>query len=234
MNNNYYKTIYLFFILFTTNVYAVQTIEVEENGSYTVKASSSNPNRLAMERGYRLSSVWGDDDSIQLEKDENNGYVLFQIKTKKLFSIMVMDENNSNYTLKIVPVENIPGENIILSPKNDDYFNKFSISKNIPVIFRMKHLLRALALNKSQTGYRIQKTNQEIRFWKETNIKLIKLYKGDDMNGEVYRLTNLTHDDMILTEREFGRLGKNIRLVSIENKILKSGEHTRFYIIRSR
>jgi conjugal transfer pilus assembly protein TraK len=89
-----------------------------------------------------------------------------------------------------------------------------------------------MASDRAPTDIRIDEVNRPIQLWAEARFSLIRLYEGRGLIGERYILTNVSNQNMVLTEQEFDRESGTVLAVSIENHNLRPGESTTVYVIR--
>jgi len=224
-------------MLFSLNldVQALQLVDVVDGETVTVKVSRRDLTRIAMADGGRIRRVWGLADHMQVEPDREGGQVFLRPApglAAQAFSFFVQDEAGATHTLLAVPVD-MPSDTVLLRRKNQAAaaVGAGANPSAIPYTDRIKRLVRAMARGAVPEGYLPSIEERAIPLWQEARLILTARYRGD-LIGEVYRLTNISDQEMRLDEREFARLAGGIQAVAIEEHRLAPGQSTRIYLIR--
>lgn len=215
--------------------HALQLVDVVDGQTVTVKVSSRDLTRIAMADGGRISRVWGLEDHMQVEPDREGGQMFLRPApgmTARAFSFFVRDDQGATLTLLAVPVD-MPSETVLLRPKNPTAGISPSGPNTlaIPYTEKIKRLVRAMARGAVPEGYMPSVEEREIPLWAEARLVLTSRYSGD-LSGEVYKLTNITDEEMRLDEREFSRLATDIKAVAILEHTLAPKQTTRIYLVR--
>lgn len=174
---------------------------------------------------------------IVLECDVDKGEIYVRpvgdsVKPVNLF----ISSQHATYTL-LLRRSDTPADTIVIRDKAP-HAARLDPSASNPAgrqaqhIRSLKAMLVAMASDRAPTDIRIDEVNRPIQLWAEARFSLIRLYEGRGLIGERYILTNVSNQNMVLTEQEFDRESGTILAVSIENHNLRPGESTTVYVIR--
>jgi len=215
--------------------HALQLVEVVDGQTVTIKVSIRDLTRIAMADGGRITRVWGLEDHMQVEPDREGGQVFLRPvpgMTARAFSFFIRDDQGATHTLLAVPVD-MPSDTVLLRPKNRAAAARASghDAHSIPYIERIKRLVRDMARGAVPDGYLPAAEGREIPLWAEARVVLVTRFDGD-FTGEVYRLTNVSDEEMRLDEREFAALAADIKAVAIVEHTLAPQQSTRIYLVR--
>ena len=79
---------------------------------------------------------------------------------------------------------------------------------------------------------RVEEVSRPIQLWVEARFAMDRVYEGRALIGERYLLTNISSQNMVLTEQEFDRETGGVLAVAIENHNLRPGDSTAVFVIR--
>jgi conjugal transfer pilus assembly protein TraK len=97
----------------------------------------------------------------------------------------------------------------------------------------VKSMLVAMASEQPPKDFHIDDVERPIALWSEARFQLVKQVEGRGLVGEVYTLTNVSSEPMVLAEQEFDREDGGVVAVAIERHNLKPGDATNVYVIRT-
>ena len=97
----------------------------------------------------------------------------------------------------------------------------------------LKAMLVALASDQAPSDMRVEEVGRPLQLWKEARLTLMRVVEGRGMIGEVYILTNVSSQPMVLAEEEFDRDGDRVLGVAIEHHNLRPGDSTNVYVLRA-
>jgi len=174
---------------------------------------------------------------IVLECDVDKGEIYVRpvgdsVKPVNLF----ISSQHATYTL-LLRRSDTPADTIVIRDKAPraarlDQSASNPAGRQAQHIRSLKAMLVAMASDRAPTDIRVDEVNRPIQLWAEARFSLIRLYEGRGLIGERYILTNVSNQNMVLTEQEFDRESGTILAVSIENHNLRPGESTTVYVIR--
>lgn len=217
--------------------FALQVKAAKDNETVFFKISTKEFTRIFVS-GDRIISVKGKDDSYQI-KEFNGKYdqgVLYLkpgfYYQKKPFSIFITTELGHTFTLFLNPID-VPSENIEIKP--------ISASKKIAAHWETNQtytqliieLMRQMVNEEQPEGYAvIPLGNVKPKvFSSGLTMQLLTIYRGSYLEGEIWRLKNISKNRLNLSPREFYQ--DNIRAASLINETLNCGDETILYRVVS-
>ena len=211
---------------------ALQVVDVVDGKTVPVKVSLKELNRISMADGARIDHIWGAEDRMHVEPDKSSGQLFVRVIGVKPFSLFVRADNGETYTLLAAP-KDIPAETVFLRPPYHSNQSRGSADRALPFIKRIERLMSALGRNALPEDYTPLPAPQVIPLWEEVQLERKTLYSGDTLTGEIYNLTNLTQEEMLLDERELRRLpGHPVAAVAIDKHRLRAHESTKVFVVR--
>ena len=230
----YYKIVLLIFAyLYVPSLWGVQKIVVSDSDVIKVKLSSRELTRIAVEGG-RVEKLWGAAGMLETQVDKKEGEVFLRPSglSANVLSFFIRDSYGSTYTL-IAEQNDIPSQTIILSPTHKISKIEKEKYKNRPFVIAIKELIKILYREDADAkNYDVKEANEEIKLWKEVILIHFKTYSGEKLLGEVYKLKNISKQEMQLSENEFLNFRPNILAIAIEKLSLNQNETTKIYIVR--
>ncbi len=215
------------------SAFALQVVDVVDGRTVPVKVSRKELNRISMADGARIDHIWGAQDRMQVEPDSSSGQVFVRVVGKKPFSIFVRADNGETYTLLAAPTD-IPAETVFLRPPYHSNPNGDSADRALPYIKRIERLMSALGRHALPEDYTPSADSEVIPLWEQVQLERKAIYSGDTLSGEIYTLTNLSPDEMVLDERELRLLpGHPVAAVAIDIHRLRAHEATEVFIARA-
>ncbi len=219
-------------LLLPASALALQVVDVIDGNTVPITLSLKELNRVSMADGARIDHIWGPQDRMTLEADNDSGQVFVRAIGAKPFSLFVKADNGETYTLLAAP-QDIPAETIFLRPpyRNSD---KSAAERALPYIKRIERLAKALGRHALPDDMMPIQSSRVFSLWERVHFKREMVYAGDTLTGEIYWLTNLTPKEMRLDERDFRSLPGNnpVVAVAIDKHLLKAHESTEVFVIR--
>ncbi|MFQ5469744.1 MAG: type-F conjugative transfer system secretin TraK [Gammaproteobacteria bacterium] len=211
---------------------ALQVVDVVDGQTVPVKVSLKELNRISMADGARIDHIWGAEDRMRVEADKTSGQLFVRVIGAKPFSLFVRADNGETYTLLAAP-KDIPAETVFLRPPYHSNQSRNSADRALPFIKRIERLMLALGRNALPEDYTPRPAPEVIPLWEEVQFERKTIYTGDTFTGEVYTLTNLTQEEMLLDERELRLLpGHPVAAVAIDKHRLRAHESTEVFVAR--
>lgn len=219
--------------LFSVVASAAQEVSVEDGKTYSIKVSTNELTRISVQQG-RIEKAWANTQAWRLEPDKTSGELFLRgiALPRKTFSFFVKDSFGNTYTLIAQPYD-IPSDTVELRPK----------TRKLPVgdatqslagqayVNGIKSILKDMASGNT-AALVCKDAGEDVPLWNEAKIKLVTHCENGFLLGDTYTLHNISKGDMVLSEKEFGNFGEDVRAVAIEQLQLKAGESTRIYIVR--
>lgn len=218
---------------FSGTIKAIQEYNVKDGDSVNISISSRELTRIAIRGDGRLKKAWSAAGILEIEADKSQGeiYVKPMLHTPNNFSFFVQDDLGNTYTLR-AKKSNIPSETVMLNPKIKKKRVIYKSYESRLFVINIKKLTKAMALGEEIDSYDQEDLDTSVPIWKETEIKLKRIYRGDDFLGETYVIRNISDETIIFDEREFIYFGENVKSVSLEKLELAPGAFTFLYVIR--
>jgi len=211
---------------------ALQVVDVVDGKTVPVKVSLKELNRISMADGARIDHIWGAEDRMRVEADKTSGQLFVRVIGAKPFSLFVRADNGETYTLLAAPTD-IPAETVFLRPPYHSAQSTGAADRALPFIKRIERLMSALGRNALPEDYTPLPAPQVIPLWEEVRLERKTLFSGDALTGEIYTLTNLTQEEMLLDERELRLLpGHPVAAVAIDKHRLRAHESTEVFVAR--
>ena len=212
----------------THSAYALQVKDFYKNNPLVADISQDSINRISIDDD-RIAQVFGLNEDLIIETDNNTGQIFLRTKQNKPIDLSIITEKHVTLDLRLNP-KDIPGETIIIRTNKITQPCKIQ-AKTTSYLEQITTLMLAMANNQNTAGYSVNKVHKEILLWDKIELLQISEYKGSNLIGEVYALTNKTKDRIFLTETQFG-WHKKIASVAIKKHALAPHEQTHIYIIR--
>lgn len=213
---------------------SAQEFRVKDGETITIKLSSKELTRIAIQGDGRLDKVWGSAGVLEIEPDKDQGEIFVRPSPQAptSFSFFVRDDLGGTYTI-VATQHDIPSETIILKPAAPrKSIGRGSEYRSTPFVERVKRVIKGMALGDSIDGYSFEDLEQGVPLWAETEIVLRRVYTGYDLLGEIYTIKNVSKKEMTIHEREFMDFGHEVQAVALERLSLDEGESTFLYVVR--
>ncbi len=217
---------------------AVQKIAANPEETVQISASMSDANVISISGG-SIESVWGTDDKVTLQANDDTGQAIFQPVSNKPFTLFIRSQAGVTYTLSVVPRDDIIGQVIIIDEFEQAGEVGSARAHNI-IAYKseVKRLLKQLELKPDQgiaklRGFQIKAVNKKVPLWAETEILHANSWVRGNMIIERYLITNVSDQTLRIEEREFHSLSENIRAISLRKLTLDPAETTVLYTFRS-
>jgi conjugal transfer pilus assembly protein TraK len=232
--------------------YALQTVDVRDGQSVTAKMSLTEQTRIKIDRG-RILDVLGDIYEPQrnaagrfvLEKDDKAGEIFIRLLDPSLLrpvNLFIKGERGT-FGLVLQPVD-MPLETIVLRDRGEALtgvggaiavaqgVSDTPFPKNTSHVRAIKAMWLAMAGDAVPRDVQVRGMNREVTLWKEARFVLDRVYVANAMVGELYTLTNISPQPMVLAEQELYRDG--VLGVAIQEHQLRPGQATVVYVVRAR
>lgn len=171
---------------------------------------------------------------LECDKDKGEIYVKPVAAGTKPINLFV-SSGKATYTLILKRVD-MPADTIVIvdrSQRPSLADPPARVAGQAPNHVRgLKAMLIAMAGDRAPIDVRVEEVNRQLELWAEARFVLLRTYEGRGLIGEIYRLTNISQEPMLLAEEEFDREGAELVAVSIETHALAPGESTNVFAIR--
>lgn len=237
MNN---KWIVLILSMLPVFAWAEQRLAADERIPQKATISKESLSRISIDGG-RIKNVKWLDGELDIQKDSGTGQVFVRATSNKTTSLFVNSEDGKTYLLLLSPTAKT-GDSIIIDAKAEERQAAAIAAQTPPppqpVTHRSSDYVRAIKqlmaamMNGTvgSMGLRSEASYLTVPLWQNTLFVKTKQYIAADMKAEVYTLTNIGAEPIVLKEQEFYRDG--VYAVAVRKHILQAGEMTEVFIIR--
>jgi len=239
-------------LLLASSAHALQTVDVRDGQSVTAKMSLTEQTRIKIDHG-RILDVLGDIYDPQrnaagrfvLEKDGQAGEIFIRLLDPSLLrpvNLFIKTERGT-FGLVLQPVD-MPLETIVLRDRGESLAGSGGVvaitqgvsdtpfPKNTSHVRAIKAMWLAMAGDAVPRDVQVRAMTREVTLWKETRFVLDRVYVANTMVGELYTLTNISPQPMVLAEQELYRDG--VLGIAIQEHQLRPGQATVVYVVRAR
>jgi type-F conjugative transfer system secretin TraK len=210
--------------------------KVKDGDVIKVKISSRELTRIVVKGEGKIEKVWAAGGVLETQIDKKRGEVFLRpsVKAATAISFFVRDSFGSTYTL-IAEQFDIPSQTILIDPLVKGSSREGDKFKNRPIISKIKNMIKAMAGDSElEKNYGIEEVGREIKWWKETEILLLKTFSSEKLVGELFRVKNITKERMVMDEKEFLNFMPEILAISLIKLSLEPDEETKLLIVRRR
>jgi len=228
-------------LLLASSAHALQTVDVRDGQSVTAKMSLTEQTRIKIDRG-RIVDVLGDIYDPQrnaagrfvLEKDGQAGEIFIRLLDPSLLrpvNLFIKSERGT-FGLVLQPVD-MPLETIVLRDRGESLagsggavavaqgVSDTPFPKNTSHVRAIKAMWLAMAGDAVPRDVQVRAMTREVTLWKEARFVLDRVYVANTMVGELYTLTNISPQPMVLAEQELYRDG--VLDIAIQEHQLRPG-----------
>jgi type-F conjugative transfer system secretin TraK len=211
----------------STPSYALQAKSIKDNGTAYATISTKGLTRIAVDND-RILDIKGPSGVYTLQNDSQQGAVYLKLIPNSLdatnsdgllkepkeksdvkpFSVFIATEQNHNYVLKLTP-RNQSADTILLKPI--DAFNQEAVrwESTSPYTEAITDLMSAMVKGKPPEGYGLEDVSSTKKQYLGSiaYARLVRVYSGAHLQGQVYELNNRTAAPLHVTESEFYKPG---------------------------
>lgn len=214
------------------NALAQQVLRMKDGDTQGARIAKHEVSRVAV-NGARVRSVVGSRGDFEIQVDRDIGQIFIRplggMPIVAPINIFLTDDQGNTYGL-ILTAEDIPGESILIVGKQVTKTEQTQ-ERNTPYKSLIKDLMVEMATNKLDSdGYEVEEVGSRIPIWREAELTLERVWRGDTLVGERYSLVNITNSELRLDEHEFMRRG--VLAIAIDNHALLPKQATGVYVIR--
>lgn len=214
--------------------FAAQRIQVKDGDQVKVVISRQDVSRLAIEGEGRLKKVWSPQGYLDLQADKAQGEAFFKAAqgAPQTFSFFARDNFDNTFTI-VATQSKVPSQTIMLVPQNRQKVTlRDDNKKTLPYKKAVNLLFKAMFLGGKLSNYTIANQDEAVPVWAETKIRLIKTYKNDKFQGEVYEIVNVSRAELEFHESEFFDFGDLVLAAGLEHLAIGVNQKTKLYVVR--
>ncbi|NCN44524.1 MAG: hypothetical protein GW898_10420 [Thiomicrospira sp.] len=223
-------------------------VDVVQAQSYPVRAALNEYSVLEI-AGKKTGHADVDADSceIDVERSKALGKLVFKPLQDKPFTMFVSDRSGKTYPIRVDADKKIAPGLVLIHDKKFEKEKKFLRSNKFQQLEKTQSvvelagsrnsaitsLIRAMIEGSEPMNVDIRTANEPVYVWNEADILKTKTFEVGHLVGTEYRIKNTSKNNLVIAEKEFYALFKNVMAVSILNTALSPGEETRVFIVKS-
>lgn len=238
-------------LLFSINSYASseqKSMAINAPESLAIKASTKGWSMLEIPgKKIKFADTSNGECEINAKRSLALGKLVFKPASEKGFILFVTDTNNETYPVEVKPSDKVKPGLIKLRDLVEEAQNEILKSNRIKQLkssvkvvglaesrtAAITDLMKAMVLGDTPRNADVAERNEVVYFWNEANIIHKKRYTVGVLDGDAYQLTNISNTDMVLEEKEFYSLGKNVSAVSLSSNTIKPNQTINVYVVRA-
>lgn len=229
-------SVFCLFILFlsTMPVFAAQTIIAKDNSTIRAVISNQSATRISVDND-RISIIRGVENAYTYSNDNTQGAVFIKPTDdyqKKPFYIFISTEQGHNYVLVLTPKPAAAGM-LIIQSKESQIAQAAAWEKSLPYEDALTQLMTSMTTHSALEGYAITEIDKAktIRLNKQLRSKLIAVFSGAELQGEIYLVTNHSAQPITLSERSFYQA--DVRAIALQTTELPPHGKTLLFKVTS-
>lgn len=219
---------------------AEQRLVADERSPLKANISKQALSRVAI-NGARIKTVKWLDGELEVDQDGQNGQVYVRGLTNKTTSLFVHSDEGKTYLLLLSP-RNKTGDSIVIDVEGQRQTAREQAAlvppppqpvttRSSDYVRSIKQLMLGMMSGGAGTqGLRHQPAYETVPLWRGVQFVKTGQYTAADMLAEVYTLSNISPQAVVLREQEF--YTPSVYAVSVRKQNLQPGESTQVYIVR--
>ncbi len=209
------------------DAFATQNLQGSPDETLHAVISRSDPTLMRI-NGQNIVNIFGTEGEFTATPDSETGSAYIKpIGDKNPISIFVTDATNQTWRL-LLTVTDTPADTIVIANEKKKA-PEIPFGRDMERNRAIKYIVLALRSPDQVPEIEIHETNRITPLWSNALFVLTATANGQ-YNGEKYRLTNTSSQQMIVDERELYR--KGVVAVSVERPVLNPGETSEVYVIQ--
>ncbi len=208
---------------------ALQTRSVLENQKVNAEVGVNELNRIVVHHD-RIMQAFGIAGKFTIETEEQTGQIFVTPNSTGQMYLNLLTEKGHTIDLELTSSQITP-QTILLklnALKKPSSQIQHTSSNQKQVI----ELITFMASGKSPKGFITEYAQTTIKNRQDLKIQLITKYLGSDLVGEIYTLTNLTAQSLIVNEKDF-LLEPTILAIALETKELLTKVPVKLFIVKT-
>jgi len=236
-------------LLVSTTYAAREFVPIDEDKAIALKISNRSFNRIGVQ-GDRIQEIILSNDEVVIERDEAHGFVYLRVPSEhsQKVDVTVVTESGVVQDLTLEPV-NQASVAIILKKESTDkglgeFLNPSQDDSNLTYPLTTQEMLRPIGNPPSFQETLINLMKYLATGWGSTDTSILEERVGpeslslypqrylvqNNLIGLVYEITNTSHEEITLSEKEFYKLGD--LSLALSRHRLKRDESAFLYVIR--
>jgi len=213
------------------NVFGFQSLNLNPNDSASAKISSLELSRIFVE-GERIKSIRGMENTYIFKSDNTKGEIYLKptpLYQTKMFTVFINTESGRTFTLLLTPVD-VPSQTIMI--KSQGIIKKAEKWERIlPYEGTLVNLVLAMFNETEIDGFEVKNViDVKPKFLGDiATLKLLTVYNGNHLTGEVFEVKNRKKSQIVITEKEFYK--PNARAIALKDHVIEGGASTLLYVI---
>lgn len=205
-------------------------IPFHENSTHTLHLSSTNLNRLQVQRDTITAVICPEDKCVATDVPGDTGggkTVQLSRFDAAAFTLYVVTAHHRHVSLLVTP-KKMAGRTVILQPR--DGARASTHEKATPYSRLLISTMQAMLQGDTPEGYGVEHINgKPLLLNGVVQIRAVRVYDGEQLRGTVYRITNHAQHSITLSPSEFYHPG--IRAVALARQTLAPAQSGLLYTI---
>lgn len=218
-------------LILSGNPEAFATQQLQGNPDETLHAviSRTDPTLIRID-GQNIVNIYGTKGEFTSVPDGKTGSAYIKpMSDKNPISIFVTDAADQTWRL-LLSVSDAPADTIVIASEKKKA-PEIPFGRDMERNRAIKYMVLALRSPDLVPEIEVRTTNRVVPLWGNTLFILTATAQGQ-YQGDKYRLTNTSSQQMVMDERELYR--KGVVAVSVERPTLNPGESSEVYVIQER
>lgn len=223
-----YKALAFSVLLGSCSAQSAQTFLMNEQERLQATISAHELNRLQVV-GDRIASVFGAPNIFSLEHEEVKGQVFLKVHegAPARFDVSLVTESGLTQDL-LLKVHKEEGQTLLFKPSKPAPDLNEGASESPPSV----DLIRLMVSHTTNSGYLRQQVSKPLPLWRDVQLTLMEVWKGSDLEGRVYKITNTGDTHLLLQESQFC-LSPRTQALALKQHRLRPGETTTLWEVVS-
>lgn len=220
-----FKPLFLALTLASPAIFAMESIQVNNNADFELALSQSNYNRI-MVKGDKILDAAFPESSMGIKPDEKDGSIYVALSSNQPFTLFLTTKAGRHFSVT-VHGENALGKTVELVPTQQTIAKPKQSTRRPSEEKALLELIAHMQSNQPLPDFRVQK-RQQVEQWKK-GLKLIyrELWQSHEYFGEIIELYNGGRHPLRLDETWFNQA--NTRAMKLSQQHLAPKEKALLY-----
>jgi len=217
--------------LISFNALGFQGLNLNPNESATAKISSSELSRIFVE-GDRIKSIRGMENSYIFKSDNTKGEIYLKPTAAyqgRMFTVFINTESGRTFTLLLIPIDATSQTIMIKPPAIIKKAEKWE--RLLPYENTLLNIVLAMFNETELDGFEVKNViDVKPKYLGDiATLKLLTVYNGNHLTGEIFEVKNRKKTKIIITEKEFYK--PNARAISLKDHVIEGEASTLLYVV---
>jgi type-F conjugative transfer system secretin TraK len=220
-------------LLLCASSYGLEIKAVKDNATVQSTVSSKSLNRIYVTTD-RIAEVYGLEGAFKIEKDEVQGSIYLiplGYFRNNPFNVFLRTEHGHNYGLLLTP-EEIDAKTIAIKPLSPATLQARRWELSTPYEITLIKLVNMMRLHRTPDGYAVIELGSKhaIQNSSPLSYQLKTIYKGDNLEGQVWLVKNISKQSVMLNPNRFN--DKRVLAASFDKATLMPDQVSELYWVK--